>query len=78
MLFRLLSFYCPGLFSAEFTCPHNYVKCPGSYCIASHLVCDDVSHCLGSEDEQNCGKKSVTLLKLYNFRLPFYNHILRH
>ncbi|XP_014664050.1 PREDICTED: G-protein coupled receptor GRL101-like [Priapulus caudatus] len=37
-----------------FQCPDNYVKCPGSYCVPMHTVCDGQWDCPGGHDEVNC------------------------
>ncbi|KAL4221447.1 hypothetical protein ACF0H5_019704 [Mactra antiquata] len=40
---------------AEFVCPPATVKCPGSYCIPLHYVCDGINQCPNGEDETGCG-----------------------
>ena len=51
--------YCPNgehLHDCEtFQCPHLY-KCPDSYCIHYHSVCNGVKDCIGGHDEMDCGK----------------------
>ena len=36
-------------------CPDGYFKCPDSYCISLHNICDGKQHCSNGEDEQDCG-----------------------
>ena len=36
---------------AEFRCPHMF-KCPGSYCVPYHKVCDGIYDCPGRVDEK--------------------------
>jgi hypothetical protein len=43
-------------FAANFTCPHNYIKCPSSYCIPFHYVCNGNADCPDGYDEKLCGK----------------------
>ena len=54
------------------TCPEDYVKCPGSYCIAVSLFCDGVHDCPQGEDEFNCGM----LVTLCIFAWVGVNHAL--
>ena len=39
----------------DFSCPNHY-KCPHSYCIPMHLVCDDTKDCPQGEDEDQCSE----------------------
>ena len=38
---------------AEINCTNSY-KCPDSYCIPYHKVCDGYFHCINGEDEEGC------------------------
>ena len=38
---------------SSFTCIGHF-KCPNSYCLPAHLVCDGSVHCPSGEDEDNC------------------------
>ena len=38
---------------AEMNCTNSY-KCPDSYCIPYHKVCDGYFHCINGEDEERC------------------------
>ena len=40
---------------AAINCTNSY-KCPGSYCIPFHRVCDGHSDCIHGEDEERCGE----------------------
>ena len=40
-------------FCALHECPDAF-KCPDSYCIPVHMVCDNVDDCPNKEDEQGC------------------------
>ena len=37
----------------KFNCSYTY-KCPGSYCIPYHMICNGVADCSNMEDEQSC------------------------
>ena len=39
-----------------FTCPEDYVKCLGNYCIPVKYICDGLWHCSNGEDEVSSGK----------------------
>lgn len=40
---------------SNFTCQSSkYIKCPESYCIPTHKVCDGVLDCVDGYDEKNC------------------------
>ena len=41
----------------DFTCPDMF-KCPGSYCIPVHKICNGVKDCIGGSDEEGCGPMS--------------------
>jgi hypothetical protein len=45
--------------TGSYGCPDKFVKCPGSYCIPSRLICDGELHCPGGEDESDCGKDKM-------------------
>ena len=51
--------HCPNTENLQFCesheCPDSY-KCPRSYCIALHMVCDEVNDCPESEDELFCSE----------------------
>lgn len=60
----------------NFRCEFGKYKCNYySYCIAIHLVCDGVTHCLQEDDEINCGilqkikLKKVLTLQIKNIAL---------
>ena len=40
-------------YCASHECP-NAFKCQGSYCIASHMVCDKILDCPDGDDEHDC------------------------
>ena len=42
-------------YCADFSCPNHY-KCPHSYCIPMHTVCDGVKDCPQGEDEDQCSE----------------------
>ncbi|KAL3889735.1 hypothetical protein ACJMK2_002064 [Sinanodonta woodiana] len=42
-----------------FICPDNFVKCPGSFCLAVRLLCDSVQQCPNGEDEADCGYRGI-------------------
>ena len=42
-------------YCVDFSCPNHY-KCPRSYCIPMHLVCDGVKDCPQGEDEEQCSE----------------------
>ena len=42
-----------------FSCPENYIKCPGNYCIPIHYICDGQWHCPNGEDEVSCCKYNI-------------------
>ncbi|RWS13828.1 G-protein coupled receptor GRL101-like protein [Dinothrombium tinctorium] len=39
----------------HFTCGHDYVKCPKSYCIPPRYICDSKYDCPDGADEIHCG-----------------------
>ena len=41
----------------NFTCPDMF-KCPGSYCIPVHKICNGITDCIGGNDEEDCGPMS--------------------
>ena len=41
----------------DFACPDMF-KCPGSYCIPVHKICNGVRDCIGGSDEEDCGQIS--------------------
>ena len=49
--------HCPNTehlhYCADFQCPNHY-KCPESYCIPLHTVCDGVKDCPEGQDEEHC------------------------
>ena len=46
-------------------CPDAF-KCHQSYCIAVHMVCDDVPDCPDGEDEHGCNSLQTTGMFRYN------------
>ena len=42
-------------YCADFSCPNHY-KCPHSYCIPMHTVCDGVKDCPQGKDEDQCSE----------------------
>ena len=42
-------------YCVDFSCPNHY-KCPRSYCIPMHLVCNGVKDCPQGEDEEQCSE----------------------
>ena len=42
-------------YCVDFSCPNHY-KCPHSYCIPIHTVCDGVKDCPQGEDEEQCSE----------------------
>ena len=41
------------LLCSEFLCPKHF-KCPETYCVPWHVVCDGVTDCPDGEDELGC------------------------
>ena len=56
------------LFLGNYTCPELYAKCPGSYCIPLHKICNGIWDCPAQEDEQNCGRLQICC---YNYMKIF-------
>lgn len=45
-------------FCEDMDCPATTFKCPQSYCVPLHKICDDVIDCPDGEDEEACPLKS--------------------
>ena len=52
------------MFTDDFQCPADYVKCPGSFCIPVRYMCDKALHCPNGEDERQCGNTYFFLFGL--------------
>ncbi|XP_033729108.1 G-protein coupled receptor GRL101-like [Pecten maximus] len=44
----------------NFTCPDDYAKCPGSFCLHMRYICDGTGHCPHKEDELDCESPNCT------------------
>ena len=49
----------------NFSCPPGFLKCSNSYCIPPKLMCNGVLDCQHGEDEQDCGKINLILIKSF-------------